>query len=282
MSKILPEPDLLLDPTPLPEISLPKGWTELTLQAVLHVIALARIVILNASNWPGSECDGLRLRVENDRLKSEIALLQREIDLKDARFSRLEPKKRPHYLPSERLEILTIRAVRGLSNAQVAKRFHVTVQTIINWMRGIDNDEGTVQMPEPVNRYPDLVRYVVQQLKSFCPMLGRFKIADILTRAGLHLSASTVKRIIDEPPIEPASIENQPDAPAGPTVQAWYSNHVWSVDLTVVPSTDGMWTPWSPNALTQIHPYSWYVMLVIDHYSRRIILTDFSISKTPK
>ncbi|MDR2441011.1 MAG: DDE-type integrase/transposase/recombinase [Planctomycetaceae bacterium] len=57
-------------------------------------------------------------------------------------------------------------------------------------------------------------------------------------------------------------------------MQAWYPNHVWSIDLTVVPSTDGLWTPWSPNALPQVHPYSWYVMVVIDHYSRRIVGFD--------
>ena len=128
-------------------------------------------------------------------------------------------------------------------------------------------------MPEKTNRYPDFVRYIVQQLKSYCPMLGRFKIAEILCRAGLHLSASTVKRIIDEPPITPpetpSSPAPEPDKP--PTIQAWYPNHVWSIDLTVVPSTDGLWTPWSPNALSQVHPYSWYVMVVIDHYSRRIM-----------
>ncbi|MCL2119022.1 MAG: hypothetical protein FWH27_11405 [Planctomycetaceae bacterium] len=59
-----------------------------------------------------------------------------------------------------------------------------------------------------------------------------------------------------------------------PTVQAWYPDHVWSVDLTVVPSTDGLWVPWPPKALTQIHPYSWYVMVVIDHDSRRIMGFD--------
>ncbi len=102
-------------------------------------------------------------------------------------------------------------------------------------------------------------------------MLGRFKIADILVRAGLHLSASTVKRIIDEPPIDPPKFVAQPESPPGPTVQAWYANHIWSVDLTVVSSSDGLWTPWPPNALTRIHPYSWFVLVVIDHFSRRIM-----------
>jgi transposase InsO family protein len=99
--------------------------------------------------------------------------------------------------------------------------------------------------------------------------------ADILARAGLHLSASTVKRMIDEPPMEPANAIAPTSPPISPTVQAWYPDHVWSVDLTVVPSTDGFWVPWSPNALTQVYPYSWYVMVVIDHYSRRVM--DFDV-----
>ncbi|MDR2441180.1 MAG: hypothetical protein LBE12_17605, partial [Planctomycetaceae bacterium] len=70
-----------------------------------------------------------------------------------------------------------------MTNEQTAKRFQVTVQTIINWFRGVEKGESTVQMPEKANRYPDFVRYIVQQLKSYCPMLGRFKIAEILCRA---------------------------------------------------------------------------------------------------
>ncbi len=197
-------------------------------------------------------------------------MLKKELDIKNSRFSRLEPKRRPHYTPTERLEILALRTMRGWSVEQVAKRFQITVQTIANWMNGVENGNDLVEMPERPNRYPDYVRYVVQQFKSLCPMLGRFKIADILCRAGLHLSASTIKRCIDEPPVQSTALPD-PDEPKSPKIEAWYSNHVWSVDLTVVPSGDGLWTPWSPNALTQIHPYSWHVMVVVDHYSRRIM-----------
>ena len=90
---VLPEPDILLDSTPTPEIPLPKGWTELTLRAVLHVISLAMIVILNAALWPNDrEYDGPRLRVENARLRAEVNLLQQELANKDARFARLEQR----------------------------------------------------------------------------------------------------------------------------------------------------------------------------------------------
>ena len=98
----LSEPDILLDPPELPKISLSKSWSTLTLQTVLHVIALARHVVLNAANWPiDSESDGLRLRCENDRLRGEVEMLKKGLNIKDSRFSRLEPKRRPHYTPED-------------------------------------------------------------------------------------------------------------------------------------------------------------------------------------
>ena len=154
-----------------PEISLPKGRTNYPLLGVLHVIALARIVILNAINWPddASEKSTLLLRCENDRLRSEIALLQRELEIKDARFSRIEPRKRPACVQNERYEILVIRSARGWNNAQPAKRFQVTVQTIQNGLRRAEAGKETAQMPVKVTRYPDFVRFIVQQFKISCP-----------------------------------------------------------------------------------------------------------------
>ena len=84
---------------------------------------------MNARNWPSdSACNGLRLHAENDRLKYEIAWLERELAIKDARFNRLPPKKRPEFLSMERLEILLIKTFRGLNNPQLARRFQVNVQ----------------------------------------------------------------------------------------------------------------------------------------------------------
>ena len=55
----------------------------------------------------------------------------------------------------------------------------------------------------PVNRFPDFVRYAVQQIKLFCPPLGKVKIADMLARAGSHIGKTTVERIWKEDPIPP-------------------------------------------------------------------------------
>ena len=43
------EDDILLDPPEVPKIPLPAGWTNYTLITVLHVIALARIIVLQVS-----------------------------------------------------------------------------------------------------------------------------------------------------------------------------------------------------------------------------------------
>ena len=41
-----------------------------------------------------------------------------------------------------------------------------------------------VQLPEPVNKFPELVGYVVKRLRTLCPTLGKKKIAQTLARAG--------------------------------------------------------------------------------------------------
>jgi len=114
------------------------------------------------------------------------------------------------------------------------------------------------------------VRYIVQRLRALCPMLGKVKIAEILARAGLHLGVTTVGRMLKEAPVaEPA--------PAPPLVKrkgavtSKYPNHVWLVDLTTVSIGSGFWVPWSPFSLLQCWPFCWWVSVVIDHYSRRVM-----------
>ncbi|MCP4823224.1 MAG: DDE-type integrase/transposase/recombinase [Shimia sp.] len=100
--------------------------------------------------------------------------------------------------------------------------------------------------------------------------MGKVKIAETLCRAGLHLGATTVGRILKEEP--------QPDpevaAPSTRVVTAKRPNHVWHVDLTAVPTSMGFWAPWLPFSLPQCWPFSWWVAVVIDHYSRRVMGVD--------
>ena len=60
------------------------------------------------------------------------------------------------------------------------------------------NESALVQISEPVNRFPDFVRYLVRQLKALCQTMGKVRIAQVLARAGLHLGATSVGRILKE------------------------------------------------------------------------------------
>jgi putative transposase len=212
------------------------------------------------------------LAAENDRLKQETELLREEIRIKDARMARIGPRRRPCYPPpTERMAILELKAARAWSLTQTAKTFLVEPATIASWLKRIDEDEpnALVQLRQPVNRFPDFLRHIVQRLKTLCPSLGKRKIAQMLARAGLHLGSTTVQRIIKEnpakPPVEPA----EAPIPTGRVVTADYPDHVHHVDLTVVPTSPGLWASWLPFALPQAWPFAWWVAVVIDHFSRR-------------
>jgi transposase InsO family protein len=206
-------------------------------------------------------------------------LLREEIRIKDARMAALAPHRRPHYSPTERMAILELMAARGWSKAEAGRRYLVTDDTVASWSGRIEEDEpgALVKTTVPVNKFPDFVAAMVIKLKTLFPMMGRRRIAGFLARAGLHIAASTVRRMLNrkpaaEPPAPPASAENpdRPPSSAKPsTVIANYPNHVWGLDTTAVPTSAGFWTTWLPFSFAQSWPFCWWVAVVIDHWSRR-------------
>lgn len=260
-------------------IPLPKNWPSRVKSALLHVISLAHYALTYSRSW-AADCrnDRVRRKAEIDRLTEQGALLHEEMWIKDTRMEQIPPHRRPYYPPQERLAILELKAARGWSIAQTAERFLVAPVTISTWMRRIDEEglDALVQLPQPVNRFPDFVRYLVQRLKVLCPTLGKKKIAETLARAGLHLTATTVGRFLKEnpPPRWREEPEPMPDKPQ--SVTAMYPNHVHHVDLTTVPIVPGFWTAWFPFSLPQRWPFCFWVALVMDHFSRRIVgITSF-------
>ena len=242
-----------------PKIPLPKGWTGHVRSAVLHVIGLAQYATVYTRSWAAnSPNDRMRLKAENDRLEAEVALLKEEIRIKDARMARLESRKRPQYPPTERMAILELRAARSWSRRRTAVSFHLTAATITSWMHRLDESgpDALVQLPEPVNKFPDFVRYSVQWLKSLCPSMGKVQIAGVLARAGLHLGSTTVGRIVNEQPPAAPPVSEIPEIDER-HVTAKRPNHVWNVDLTTVPICGGFWVPWSPFTLPQCWPFCW-------------------------
>ena len=201
------------------------------------------------------------------QLESEVAMLREELRINGARMQRVPPQRRPQYTGIERMAILQLRAMRGWNKAETARHFFVSDDTIRAWLRRAD-DDSLVDTHTPVNRFPDFVRYAVQQIKLFCPTLGKVKIADTLARAGIHIGKTTVGRILKENPVKPPDPTTD-DASKQCKIVSKYPGHTWNADLTAVPISGGFWTNWIPNAIWQRWPVCWWVLNVIDHFSRR-------------
>ena len=90
---------------------------------------------------------------------------------------------------------------------------------------------------------------------------GQVRVANQLALLNIFLAASTVRNIFNQPkpPKDPKSkvkskkLVNEPEARSIP---AWYPNHVWSIDTTMV----NCWGFWP------IH-----ICVVIDHFSRKVM-----------
>lgn len=262
---------------------LPRGWPKVARAAVVQLAALAHVALARTRSWcADSRLARVRLRGRVDRLEQEVALLREEVRIKDARLARIPAQERPRYPAHERLAILGLRAARGWSAAQTARAFLLTAATIASWMRRLDEEgeEALVRMAVPVNRFPDFVSVVVQQLRATCPSLGKVRIAQMLARAGLALSASTVRRALrrelSDKPTPPAgtrrrAAEDKPSTAPKRAVTASRPHHVWHVDLTVVPLVGGFWIPWLPYAVAQRWPFGAWVGVVLDHVSRSVV-----------
>jgi transposase InsO family protein len=277
-----------------PRIPLPPSWQPHARSGLLHAIALGHFGLVHIRSWcENSSIARVRLAGENERLKSEVAMLREELRIKDARLSRIPPRKRPQYPPEERLAIIALRAARAWTAEETARRFFVTGATIAAWMRRLDEEgaDALVQTSVPVNRFPDFVRVLVRQLRAMLPAMGKVRIAQMLARAGLHLAPTTVRRLAREdvkppPPVAPAPdvdeaamLNEAPDpssrgaarADADRVVTARYPHHVWHIDFTVVPTAAGLWIPWRPLSLLQRWPFAWWVGVVVDQFSRAVV-----------
>jgi transposase InsO family protein len=260
------------------DIPVPRKWPDNVKSAFLHAISFASAAFTCACGLAAKRKDKVKqLLAELAQAYREIAFLKEEMELKDQRFQRLSPHRRPYYRPTQRMQILQLKAARGWSISQTAKAFLLNEHTVSSWMKRVDEegDNALIQMTELVNKFPVFVRHLVRQLKAFIPALGKEKIAQVLARAGLHLGVTTVGRMLSEKPSkvigQEADLSEDTEQVEVRVVTAKYPGHVYHCDLTVVPTCTGFWVPWLPNSLLQVWPFCWWVAVVIDHFSRSVI-----------
>ncbi len=131
-----------------------------------------------------------------------------------------------------------------------------------------------------MNKFPEFVRYLVKELKALVPAMGKVRIAQVLARAGLHLGATTVGRILKEPEPLPGEAAGFVETEVVETrVMATHPDEIWHVDLTTVPTAAGFWVPWLPFTWPQAWPFCWWVAVVIDHFSRAVV--GFAVFSRP-
>jgi len=243
---------------------LPDDWPKKVRSAMLQVVSLAHASLVHSRSWcADSPLVRVKLAGKLNGADHEISLLHEELRIKDARMEKIMPHNRPFYPPTERMAILELKAARAWNLTQTARAFLVDAETIASWMKDVNREQGAilVDIAVPINKFPDFVRHVVQRLKVLCPTMGKKRIAETLAKAGLRLSATTVGRMLKAkliPPVEPKKDEIVSDAD-GRTVTARHPNHVWHVDLTVVPTSAGFWVPWFPFTLLQVWPFAYPV-----------------------
>jgi putative transposase len=226
--------------------------------------------MIHARSWcADSPLHRVRLAGKLNQADNEVALLREELRIMDARMGRIPAHNRPFYPPLERMAILELKAARGWSLAQAAKAFLVEPETVAAWTRRVE-DDSLVRTPVPLNKFPEFVQYIVQRLKTLCPAMGKRRIAESLARAGIRLAATTVGRMLKDKPVPPSpGKEDVVQEETGRIVTARHPNHVWHVDLTVVPTRAGFWVPWFPFTTLQAWPFCYWVAVIMDHFTRK-------------
>ena len=104
------------------DVPLPKQWPKHVRSAIVHVISLAHwAIVYTRSVAADSPLTRVRLKAQLEQATNEICLLTEELRIKEARMARLDARHRPHYLPTDRLAILEMKAARGCIVAPIEK-----------------------------------------------------------------------------------------------------------------------------------------------------------------
>jgi len=119
-------------------------------------------------------------------------------------------------------------------------RFVVHPNTIRNWQKAADDklrSERLLGSP-PWNRLHDCVRRLVHEIREAFPEpeFGTRTIARHIVRAGLGISRSSVRRVLQEGPPDPAQQHYQPRVTSAPdhVRHPKRSNQVWHLDMTEI------------------------------------------------
>ena len=109
------------------KICVPRTWKRRVKSSILHAISLARYCMASIQGEVAtSRTQQIRRQARIEQQMHDNALLREEMRIKDGRMLRLPPHRRPYFSPTERMAILELRAARGWTATQTARRFQIT------------------------------------------------------------------------------------------------------------------------------------------------------------
>lgn len=167
-------------------------------------------------------------------LLARIAMLEQENDHLRSRFERIEARRRSHYTPSERFQILVFMKTWLLSIEDTAQRFLVSPRTIARWLAEATREPAKrtvgclVKAIPPLRAYSHVVRDLVCTMEAL-GFGGSKRIAQTLARSAIKVGTETVRRW------RKRTHRPLPTRAAGRIIVARHPNHVWMADLTEIP-----------------------------------------------
>jgi transposase InsO family protein len=189
-------------------------------------------------------------------LKDKVYQLEMQVSILQNRVKKRQ--KKPRYTLRERLFILWHLETFHIPRRKVTEYIGVSRSTLYRWLHKIEDKS---QKTTPVNKTPAEIAALVWEITKANVSWGRVRIANQLALLNIFISASTVRNILQKPAPDRtpalASIKKDTDEKEETrSIPAWYPNHVWSIDTTMVLCW-GLWP---------IH-----ICVVIDHFSRKVM-----------
>jgi len=188
-------------------------------------------------------------------LKDKVCQLEMQVSILQKRIQKRQ--KKPRYTLRERLFILWHIESFGIARRKVTEHLGVSRSTLYRWLHQI-NDTRHTRIPG--NKTPLEITVLIWEITKSNIDWGRVRIANQLALLNIFISASTVRNILNRP-----KPRKTPESSAKPkktedirerSIPAWYPNHVWSIDTTMV----FCWGLWPID-----------ICVVIDHLSRKVM-----------
>ena len=119
---------------------------------------------------------------------------------------------------------------------RVTEYFGIARSTLYRWLHKIEDQQ---QSSSPANKTPMEIASLVWEITKSNVSWGRIRIANQLALLNIFISASTVRNILNRPkprkaPVSPTIPKKTEGKTEFRSIPAWYPNHVWSVETTMV------------------------------------------------